>query len=176
MGSESQQKKVGRVRPPRVQIQYDVQIGDAMEKVELPFVVGVMADLSGQPKEALPALKERKFVNIDRDNFNEVLKKAAPRLAMKVENRLANDDTKLSVELNFKNMDDFSPAGVVDQIEPLRELMRRRKGLNELLTKTPGNDKLEALLLEMMSDQEKIKDLAKKLESEAPKPETEKPQ
>src|SRR5271170_7578756 len=99
----SMQKKLGRVRPPRVQITYDVETNGAMQKVELPFVVGILADLSGQPKVALPALKERKFVNIDRDNFNDVLARAAPRLALKVENKLTGDgESKLAAELNFK--------------------------------------------------------------------------
>src|SRR5436309_6009731 len=99
MGSESTQHKLDRVRRPRVQITYDVETGGAMQKVELPFVVGVMADLSGQPKEALKPLKERKFAAIDRDNFNDVLAKSAPRLGMKAENRLTGEDNKLAVEL-----------------------------------------------------------------------------
>src|SRR5215470_19164052 len=102
--SESLQHKLDRVRRPRVQITYDVETNGAMQKVELPFVVGVMADLSGQPKEALKPLKDRKFVPIDRDNFNEVLAKAAPRLALKVQNRLTDADSKLAVELNFKEL------------------------------------------------------------------------
>src|SRR5687768_3568785 len=104
MGSESQQHKLDRVRRPRVQITYDVETNGAMQKVELPFVVGVLADLSGQPKEALKPLKERKVVSIDRDNFNDVLSRATPRVAMKVQNRLTGEDTKLAVELNFKHI------------------------------------------------------------------------
>ena len=115
--AESLQHKLDRVRRPRVQITYDVETGGAMEKTELPFVVGVMADLSAQPKEALRPVKERKFTPIDRDNFNEVLEKATPRLAMKVQNRLTGDDTRLAVELNFKNMDDFEPTRVAGLIE-----------------------------------------------------------
>src|SRR6478672_9542359 len=104
MGSESLQHKLDRVRRPRVQITYDVETGGAMQKVELPFVVGVMADLSGQPKEALKAMKDRKFTTIDRDNFNEVLNRSAPRVAIKVDNKLSEDsNSKLAVELNFKN-------------------------------------------------------------------------
>src|SRR5207244_13159151 len=102
--AESMQHKLDRVRRPRVQITYDVETNGAMEKKELPFVVGVMADLSGQPKAPLPALKERKFVAIDRDNINEVLAKNAPRLAMKVQNRLTDEDTKLAVNLHFRHM------------------------------------------------------------------------
>ena len=104
------QHKLDRVRRPRVQITYDVETNGAMQKMELPFVVGVLADLSGQPKEPLKPLKERKVVNIDRDNFNDVLAKATPRVAMKVQNKLTGEDTKLAVELNFKRIDDFEPA------------------------------------------------------------------
>src|SRR5258708_1757731 len=117
--SESLQHKLDRVRRPRVQITYDVETNGAMQKIELPFVVGVLADLSGQPKDALPVMKERKFVPIDRDNFNEVLKRSAPRLALKVQNKLTDEDTKLAVELNFKHMDDFEPARVANQVGPL---------------------------------------------------------
>src|SRR5215204_5073785 len=118
--SESLQHKLDRVRRPRVQITYDVETNGAMAKTELPFVVGVMADLSGQPKEALRPLKERKFTNIDRDNFNDVLERSAPRIAMKVDNKLTGEnDTKLAVELNFKHIDDFEPARVAEQVAPL---------------------------------------------------------
>src|SRR5580704_6603164 len=109
MGKEGLQKKLSRVRPPRVHITYDVEIGDAIEKREIPFVVGVMADLSGKPENPLPEVKDRKFVEIDRDNFNQVMAKIEPRLAFKVDNRIANDDTKLGVELRFRSLDDFEP-------------------------------------------------------------------
>jgi type VI secretion system protein ImpB len=178
MGSESYQKKVGRVRPPRVQIIYEVETNGAMEKIELPFVIGVLADLSGQPKEALRPLKERKFVPIDRDNFNDVLKKATPRLAMKVQNRLTDEDTKLAVELNFESMDDFEPARVASQVGPLKELLDMRLRLTQLLSKMEGNDKLEQLLAQVMSNTEKAVALAKQMGidpaaagTEAPKPE-----
>jgi type VI secretion system protein ImpB len=173
--AESLQHKLDRVRRPRVQITYDVETNGAMQKVELPFVVGVMADLSGQPKDPLKPLKERKFVPIDRDNFNEVLTKAAPRLALKVPNRLAGDDSKLAVELNFKNMDDFDPAQVAGQVGPLRELLRMRQELTQLLSKMEGNDKLEGLLAEVMGNTEKALAVAKQMgieaKTEAPKPE-----
>jgi len=146
-----------------VQITYDVETNGAMEKVELPFVVGVMADLSGQPKTALPALKNRKFANIDRDNFNEVLKKAAPRLAMKVQNRLTDEDTKLAVELNFQHLDDFEPARVAEQVGPLKELLEMRQRLTQLMTKMEGNDKLESLLGDVLSNTEKAMELAKQM-------------
>src|SRR5271170_5416806 len=119
----SLQKKLSRVRPPRVHITYDVETGGAMEKKELPFVVGVLADLSGQPSAPLRPLKERKAVFIDRDNFNEVLARATPRVAMRVDNRLTDENTKLAVELKFKHMDDFEPANIAEQVGPLKALM-----------------------------------------------------
>ena len=176
MASESQQHKLDRVRRPRVQITYDVETGGAMEKVQLPFVVGVMADLSAQPKEPLPPLKDRKFIPIDRDNFNAVLEKAAPRLALKVQNRLTDADTRLAVELNFKDMDDFEPANVARQVAPLRELLDMRRRLQELLAKMEGNDKLEALLGEVMSNTDKALALAKQMGIDASTPEAPKPE
>jgi type VI secretion system protein ImpB len=160
-----------------VQITYDVETGGAMEKVELPFVVGVMADLSGQPKEALRPLKERKFGAIDRDNFSDVLEKAAPRLAMKVQNRLTDPDSKIAVELNFKNIDDFEPTRVAEQIAPLKELLEMRQRLSELMSKMQGNDKLDQLLTEVMNNTEKAMALAKQrgIESTATAPKPEEP-
>jgi type VI secretion system protein ImpB len=169
--AESLQHKLDRVRRPRVQISYDVETNGAMQKVELPFVVGVMADLSGQPKEALRPMKERKFTTIDRDNFNDVLAKSAPRLAMKVQNKLTGDDSKLAVELNFKHIDDFEPARVAEQVGPLKELMAMRSRLTQLLSKMEGNDKLEALLGDVLSNTEKAMALAKEMGIEAPKAE-----
>jgi type VI secretion system protein ImpB len=165
------QHKLDRVRRPRVQITYDVETNGAMQKIELPFVVGVMADLSGQPKESLRPLKERKFVPIDRDNFNDVLAKATPRLAMKVQNRLTDEDTKLAVELNFKSMDDFEPARIANQVAPLKELLDMRRRLTELMSKMEGNDKLEQLLGDVMSNTEKAMALAKQMGIEAATPE-----
>ncbi len=165
--SESLQHKLDRVRRPRVQITYDVETNGAMQKTELPFVVGVMADLSGQRKNPLPVMKERKFVPIDRDNFNEVLAKAEPRLAMKVQNRLTDEDTKLAVELNFKHLDDFEPARVAEQVAPLKELLDMRLRLTQLLSKMEGNDKLEQLLGEVLSNTEKAMSLAKEMGIEA---------
>jgi type VI secretion system protein ImpB len=170
--SESLQHKLDRVRRPRVQITYDVETNGAMAKTELPFVVGVMADLSGQPKEALRPLKERKFTNIDRDNFNDVMERSAPRIAMKVDNKLTGEnDTKLAVELNFKHIDDFEPARVAEQVAPLKELLEMRQRLTQLLSKMEGNDKLEALLGDVLGNTEKAMALAKEMGLEAPKPE-----
>ena len=159
--AESLQHKLDRVRRPRVQITYDVETNGAMEKKELPFVVGVLADLSGQPKEAPKALKDRKFVPIDRDNFNDVLAKATPRVAMKVANRLGGEEnSSLNVELNFQSMDDFEPARVASQVPALRELLGMRDKLNQLLSKMEGNDKLEQLLGEVLNNTDAAQKLA----------------
>src|SRR3954470_1643138 len=163
--AESLQHKLDRVRRPRVQITYDVETGGAMEKIELPFIVGVLADLSGRPKEPLKPLKERKVVAIDRDNFDNVLAKAAPRLAMRVPDRLGDSGDKIAVELHFKSMEDFEPARVVEQVEPMRKLLEMRQQLTQLLSKMEGNDKLEKLLAQVLSNTDAAKDLSKKLSS-----------
>ncbi len=161
---ESTQHKLDRVRRPRVQITYDVETGGAMKAVELPFVVGVIADLSAAPKEPLKPLKERKFTPIDRDNFNDVLARSAPRVALKVENKLTGEkDSKLAVELNFKSLSDFDPAKVASQIPALNELLQMRQKLTELLSKMEGNDKLEALLADVLSNTDKAMALAKQM-------------
>ena len=156
MAKESLQKKEGRVRPPRVHITYDVETGGAIEKRDLPFVVGVMADLSGTPEKPLPAMKDRKFVDIDRDNFDAVLKKINPRIAFKVANKLSEDDTKLGVDLRFESLEDFHPAKVANQIDPLRKLLDVRKSLANLRSSLIGNNKLEELLQEIIHNQEKL--------------------
>lgn len=174
MARESTQHKLDRVRPPRVHITYDVEIGDAIVMKELPFVVGVLADLSGKPDEPLPLLRDRKFVDIDRDNFNEVLKGAKPRLAFRVDNKLTNDDTKLGVELRFTNMDDFEPEQVVQQVEPLRKLLEIRRELKGLLAKTDGNDRLSEQLQKVISNTELLQQLSQEAGLEAPGSEGEK--
>ena len=161
MERESTQHKLDRVRPPRVHITYDVEIGDAIEMKELPFVVGVMADLSGKPDEPLPRLRDRKFVEIDRDNFNAALKGMKPRLAFRVDNKLTNDDTKLGVELRFNSIDDFEPEQVAQQVEPLRKLLEVRRQLSSLLAKTDGNDRLSEQLQQIISDTELLQKVRK---------------
>jgi type VI secretion system protein ImpB len=158
--AESTQHKLDRIRRPRVHLTYDVQIGDAIELKELPFVVGVLADLSGKPAEALPKLKDRKFVEIDRDNFNKVLAGIKPRLAFQVDNRLQDDGTKLNVELRFGHMDDFSPEQVAQQVEPLRKLVEARERLSNLVNKMDGNDKLEELLQDVIASTDTLKKLS----------------
>lgn len=159
MPKESLQKKLGRVRPPRVQITYDVETGGAIEKKELPFVVGVLADLSGQPDKPLLTVKDRKFVEIDRDNFDKVLAKTEPRLAFKVDNKLTNDDTKIGVELRFSNMEDFEPQNVVEQVEPLRKLIELRRKLSNLRSSLYGNDKLDKMLQQILNDDQELNKL-----------------
>ena len=157
---ESIQHKIDRIRPPRVQITYDVEVGGAIELKELPFVVGVMGDFSGKPEEALPAVKNRKFVEIDRDNFDQVLSGMSPRLAYTVDNKLQEDGSKVGVELKFNSMDDFDPDKIVEQVEPLRKLVETRKKLSDLLSKMDGNEKLESLLEDVMGSADKQKQLS----------------
>lgn len=164
---ESTQHKLDRVRAPRVHITYDVDIGDAIEKKELPFVVGVLGDFSGNPLEPLPKLKDRKFVYIDRDNFNGVLKGIKPRLTYRVDNTLAKNGTQLGVELNFNSLEDFEPQNVVKQVEPLRKLLEVRNKLADLRNKMGGNDKLEELLMDVLQNTEKLKTLGKEFGREA---------
>jgi type VI secretion system protein ImpB len=169
----SMQQKVGRVRPPRVQITYEVETNGAMQKVELPFVVGVLADLSGNPKEPLKELRERKFAFIDRDNFNDVMQKQTPRLAMRVPDRLSGGENQLGVELNFKEMDDFEPARVAQQIAPTRELLEMRHKLTQLLSKMEGKPELEKLLSDILANTDKAKQLAEQMGIDAQSAETE---
>jgi type VI secretion system protein ImpB len=157
--TESLQHKLDRVRSPRVHITYDVEIGDAIEMKEIPFVIGVLSDLSGKPEDPLPKLKDRKFVEIDRDNFDRVLEGMKPRLAFKVDNKLTNDDTRMAVELRFKSIDDFHPENVANQITPVRKLVEARKRLSDLLAKLDGNDKLDELLQEVMSSTDSLEKL-----------------
>jgi type VI secretion system protein ImpB len=149
---ESVQHKLDRVRPPRVHITYDVEVGGAIENKELPFVLGVLGDFSGMPEEQLPRVRDRKFVEVDRDNFDQVLAAMKPRLAYRVDNKLTDDGSKMGVELRFKSLDDFSPDNVVQQVEPLRKLVEARKKLSDLLSKMDGNDKLEKILNEIVAD------------------------
>lgn len=166
---ESLQHKLDRVRSPRVQITYDVEVGDAIEMKEIPFVMGVLADLSGKPDQPLPKLKDRKFVEIDRDNFNNVLEGMKPRLAFKVDNTLADDNTKVAVELRFKSMDDFRPENVVQQITPLKKLIEARQKLSDLMGKLDGNDKLDELLQEVISSTDALQKLSQETGTDKPK-------
>jgi type VI secretion system protein ImpB len=157
---ESIQHKIDRVRPPRVQITYDVEVGGAIELKELPFVVGVMGDFVGKPEEPLPAIKNRKFVEIDPDNFNQVLAGMKPRVAFSVDNKMQDDGSKVGVDLKFNNIEDFEPDAIVQQVEPLRKLVEARQKLSDLRSKMDGNDKLESMLNDIISDAGKQKQLS----------------
>ena len=156
--AESVHRKLEKVRPPRVHISYDVEVGDAIQMKELPFVMGIMADLSGQPLQELPRLKDRQFVEIDPDNFDEVLKGVMPHVAFKVDNVLSDDPdkAKLGVDLTFESLDDFSPDRVAKQVEPLRRLLELRQELADLRGSLQGNDKLDEILQATIADVEKL--------------------
>lgn len=157
---ESIQKRLQKVRPPRVQLTYEVERGDAIEVKELPFVVGVVADLAGQSEIEQPKLRDRKFVNIDRDNFDDVMKGLEPRAAYQVKNRLSDAGGSFAVDLRFRSMADFDPDEVVAQIEPLKRLLDARSKLADLRNKLAGNDKLESMLSDVLANTEQLQTLA----------------
>ena len=167
--SESIHDKLKRVRKPRVHITYDVETNGAVEEKELPFVMGVMGDYSGDNTENKKALKDRKFSQVDRDNFNEVMGNISPNLNMKVENTLEADGSELSVELGFKNMEDFEPQNIVNKVDPLKKLMDTRNKLRDLLTKADRSDELENLLEGILSDADALASLQGELGNEADK-------
>ncbi len=158
MGRESTQHKLDRVRPPRVHITYDVEVGGAIEIKELPFVVGVLGDFTGQPEQPLPKLKERKFTEVNPDNFDTVLEGMKPHLAFTVENKLSeeSDAPNLKVDLHFKSLEDFEPENVARQVKPLKELLDLRQRLSDLRGSLQGNDKLEEALMDAVSSTQKL--------------------
>lgn len=166
--AESVQRKLERVRPPRVQISYDVDIGDAIEMKELPFVMGILGDLTGQPTEPLAKLKDRKFVEITPDNFDDVLSSMKPHLSFTVANRLSDapDAGKLAVDLHFESLDDFSPDRVAQQVEPLRKLLELRQQLADLRGTLQGNDKLEEIIQASLADADALARLKGEIEAE----------
>jgi type VI secretion system protein ImpB len=165
MARESIHKKLEKVRPPRVHVAYDVEIGDAIESKELPFVMGVLADLTGQPTEPLPRLKDRRFVEITPDNFDSVLESVKPHLSFSVENKLSEDTQagQMKVDLNFKSLEDFEPEQVARQVKPLRELLELRTKLADLRGSLQGNEKLDDVLLDAVSNTEKMAKLRAEL-------------
>ena len=165
--ADSVQKKLERVRPPRVNISYEVETGGAIEMKELPFVMGVLGDFSGQPTEPLAKLKDRKFTEVTLDNFDEVLASMKPHLAFSVENTLTDEGGKLGVDLTFESLDDFSPDRVARQVKPLRELLELRQKLSDLRGTLQGNDKLDEILQNTLGDQDKLSKLKGELGSEA---------
>ena len=167
MARESTQTKLSRVRPPRVQITYDVQVGDAIEIKEIPFVLGVLGDFTGNPAEELPKLKDRKFVEVTPDNFDDVLGSMKPRLAFSASNKLADDPDapKLKVDLTFKSLDDFEPGAVARQIKPLRELLELRTRLADLRGSLQTNQTLDDLLQEVINSSEKMQRLRSEVQA-----------
>jgi type VI secretion system protein ImpB len=159
MAKSSSQKFIARNRAPRVQIEYDVEVYGAEKKVELPFVMGVMADLSGKPAEALPAVGDRKFLEIDSDNFDERLKSCKPRVSFQVPNTLSGEGN-MSVEMTFESMDEFSPAAVARKVDSLNKLLQTRTELANLLTYMDGKDKAEELVGDLLNNPELMKSLA----------------
>jgi type VI secretion system protein ImpB len=163
MGSESVHQKLTRVRKPRVHITYEVETEGAEVLKDLPFIVGVMGDFSGDPTSKLQPLRDRKFVGIDRDNFNEVMQKSTPGLNFRVENTMKGDGSELPVQLKFESMDDFAPAKVAQQIEPLKKLLETRDKLRDLLTKIDHSDKLENIIDQVMKNKDDFEKLASEL-------------
>jgi type VI secretion system protein ImpB len=166
--SSSIHDKLDRVRKPRVHIKYEVETEGAVVEKELPFVVGVLGDFSGNPTSPLKPLKDRKFVQIDRDNFNDVMARMTPGLNIKVENTLADDGSQMALNLKFNSMDDFSPAQVVNQVEPLKKLMETRDKLRDLLTKVDRSEDLESVLEQVLQNTEQLKKLSGELGIKAP--------
>ncbi|MBV2129693.1 MULTISPECIES: type VI secretion system contractile sheath small subunit [Arsukibacterium] len=163
---ESIHSKLSRVRKPRVHITYDVETEGNAVKKELPFVVGVMGDFAGHNTQALKPLKDRRFVQIDRDNFDEVLKRMNPKLNFKVENKLAGDGSEFAVDLEFKSMQDFEPAAIVRQVEPLEKLMATRNKLRDLMTKIDRSEDLENILERVLNSDADLQQLAQELNLE----------
>lgn len=159
--SESVQKRLQKVRAPRVQMTYDVELGDAIENKELPFVLGVVGDFGNDPNVEKKRLKERNFVNVDASNFDEVLAGVAPSATFRVENHLSHEGGEFAVQLQFRQMDDFRPEAIVRQVAPLKGLLEARSKLADLRNKLAGNDKLEDLLSEVLSNTEKLDGLRK---------------
>jgi type VI secretion system protein ImpB len=169
MAKASSQKFIARNRAPRVQIEYDVEVYGSQKKIELPFVMGVMADLSGKPSEPLPPVADRKFLEIDIDNFDDRLKAAKPRVAFRVPNTLTGEGN-LSVDLTFESMDDFSPGAVARKVESLNKLLTARNQLSNLITYMDGKVGAEELVKKLLSDPALLTALAS-----APKPESANP-
>lgn len=155
--------KLNKVRKPRVHITYDVETEGATEVKELPFVVGVVGDFSGDPTEELKPLRDRKFVQIDRENFDQVMRRMAPGLKIRVENTLKGDGSEMPLELSFTSLEDFEPGQVVQKVEPLRRLMETRNKLRDLLAKADSSEKLESLLEQVLQNDEKLDGLRQEL-------------
>jgi type VI secretion system protein ImpB len=161
--SGSVHSKLNRVRKPRVHITYEVETDGAQIVRELPFVVGVMGDFSGDPSQPLRPMTDRKFTQIDRDNFNDVMARMAPGLNIKVENTLADDGSEMAMNLKFSSIDDFDPARVVEQVPALKSLLETRNKLRDLMSKADRSDELEGLLEKVLQNNEELKSLSSQL-------------
>jgi len=155
--------KLERVRKPRVHISYQVETEGAVVEKELPFVMGVLGDFSGNPSEPLKPLKDRKFIQIDRDNFNDIMARMTPGLNIKVENTLKKDGSEIPMQLKFSSMEDFEPGRIVQQIEPLKKILETRDKLRDLLSKVDRSEDLEGLMENILKDADKMKQLASEL-------------
>jgi type VI secretion system protein ImpB len=171
MARESVHAKLERVRSPRVHVTYNVEIGDAIELKEIPFVMGVLADLSGQPADPLPKIKDRRFVEITPDNFDSVLESMKPRVAFSVENKLSEDSGagNIGVDLTFKSIEDFEPEQVARRVEPLRELLELRTKLSDLVGTLQGNEKLERLLQDVINNTGKLEKVRAEMDQQKTK-------
>ncbi|GAB3054871.1 type VI secretion system contractile sheath small subunit [Acinetobacter apis] len=158
---ESVQKRLQRVRPPRVQLTYDVEVGDAKEVKELPFVVGVLGDFSAASEVEKTKLKDKKFINVDLENIDEVMESLSPRASFQVENTISEEGGRIGVDLTFKGMDDFRPESIVQQVEPLRKLVEVRERLTDLRNKISNSERLEDILDEVLNNTEQVRQLTK---------------
>ncbi|MBF7689638.1 MULTISPECIES: type VI secretion system contractile sheath small subunit [Acinetobacter] len=158
---ESAQKKLQRVRPPRVQLTYDVEVGDGKEVKELPFVVGVMGDFSAASQVEKTKLKDKKFINVDLENIDEVMTSLAPRAAFRVENTISEEGGSMGVDLTFKSMDDFRPENIAQQVDPLKKLVDAREKLTDLRNKISNSEKLEDLLDDVLKNTAQLQQLSK---------------
>ncbi|WP_019457577.1 type VI secretion system contractile sheath small subunit [Acinetobacter sp. GG2] len=163
---ESVQKKLQRIRPPRVQLTYDVEIGDAREAKELPFVVGVMGDFSAASELERTKLKDKKFINVDLDNIDEVMESLSPRAAFQVDNTLTEEGGRMAVDLTFKSIEDFRPENVVQQVDPLKKLVEARERLTDLRNKISNSERLEDLLDEVLKNTDQIRKLSAEADHE----------
>jgi type VI secretion system protein ImpB len=163
--SASIHDKLERVRKPRVHITYQVETEGAEVEKELPFIVGVLGDFSGNPTAPLKPLKDRKFIQIDRDNFNEIMARMTPGANFKVENTLKGDGSEMAVQLKFDAIEDFEPAKIVEQVEPLKKLLATRDKLRDLLTKVDRSEDLEGLLERVLQNTDDLKKLSADLDA-----------
>ncbi len=168
--AESIHEKLKRVRKPRVHITYEVETEGAVVEKELPFVVGILGDFSGNPTEPLKPMKDRKFIQIDRDNINDVMARMTPGLNLRVDNTLKGDGSEMAVQLKFNSMDDFEPANVVKQVDPLKKLLDTRDKLRDLLTKVDRSEDLENVLEQVLANTEQLKQLSADLGVSVPEP------